>query len=166
MWHSQKKKNKGYFCSIALPLLLCQGVIDYVYAGLWLLSYAHVLSYRSFCLFFSSIAHYLDYCYYTRSWSLVVSVQLFCSSVLYWLFWVFCFYIQTLKSVCWHPQNVIWNIFFYADMPPLYLHWYTPSVEKTLYFLHSYISVQWTVFIWVYFWALCSVSLIYFFHQY
>ena len=85
---------------------------------------------------FLSTAHYLAYCYYISSWSLVVSVQLCCcSSVLYWLFWVFCFYIQTLESVCWHPQNVIWNIFFYADVPPLYLQWYTPSVEKTLYFL-------------------------------
>ena len=90
-----------------------------------------------------STAHYLDYCYYTRSWSLVVSVQLCCcSSVLYWLFWVFCFYIQTLESVCWHPQNVIWNIFFYADVPPLYLQWYTPSVEKTLYFLPSFVKVD------------------------
>ena len=108
-----------------------------------------------------STAHYLDYCYYTRSWSLVVSVQLCCcSSVLYWLFWVFCFYIQTLESVCWHPQNVIWNIFFYADVPPLYLQWYTPSVEKTLYFLPSFVKVQLTVFIWVYFWALfCFIDL-------
>ena len=165
MWHSQKKQRLLLLHCIAFAplsrsdwLCLCRPVAPFLcscFVSLILLSV------------FSSIAHHLDYCYCTRSWSLAASVQLCCSSsVLYWLFWVFCFYIQTLESVCWHPQNVIWNIFFHADMPPLYLQWYTPSVEKTLYFLHSYISVQWTVFIWVYFWALCSVSLIYFFHQY
>lgn len=37
----------------------------------------------------------------------LVSILQPCSfpSIFCWLFWVFCFFIWTLKSVCWYPQN-------------------------------------------------------------
>ena len=45
---------------------------------------------------------------YTKSWNRVVLVLWLCSlSILNWLFWVFCFSIQTLESVFKYPQNYL-----------------------------------------------------------
>ena len=48
----------------------------------------------------------------SKSWHWVISVfQLHSSpSILCWLFWVFCLFMQSLEVVCWYPQNNLLGI--------------------------------------------------------
>ena len=102
MWLSSSPSAicwKDYFCFIVLLLLLCQRSVGCIYVGLFLNSLFCFID--PFVYFFTNTTLSFSLNLYSKYWNGVAYVLQICScpSILYWLFWVFCFSRLILESL-------------------------------------------------------------------